>query len=266
VLALFALTSGQKKARAGVLVGLISLVAAGCTVIDAPPAIDLPAEPLMYASVVDDGFRVPAVPLSKVAPEFRRKVVPTPGTFAYDPGTVVVDPEGRYLYLVLEGGQSIRYGIGVGREGFAWSGEATIKDKQHWPKWFPPKEMVERDPKARPYAKGMDGGPRNPLGARALYLWQGGKDTLYRLHGTNDPSSIGKAVSSGCVRMLDQDVMDLYERVPLNSKVVVLSATQDFPVANIFDQLFPPEPVEQPPAPAPSKKPVKTGKGAPKKT
>ena len=249
---------------------LLALFVAGCSSTPAPK-IALPADPLMYAGVVDDGFTVSAVPLSRIEPQFRRQVVPTPGSFPYEPGTIVVDPGARFLYLVQDGGQSIRYGIGVGREGFAWNGEATIKDKQHWPKWFPPKEMVERDPKARPYAKGMDGGPANPLGARALYLWQGGKDTLYRLHGTNDPASIGKAVSSGCVRMLNQDVMDLYERVPLDTKVVVMGAPAPagFPVADILEQIFPPGLIGPPPPAVEPAKPVPAkakAKPAPKKT
>jgi lipoprotein-anchoring transpeptidase ErfK/SrfK len=193
------------------------------------PTIDPPG--VLYGAVEDDGFKVPAINLKRVDPQYLRQVVDTPSTISATPGTIVVDPGNRFLYLTLAGGKSMRYGIGVGRDGFAWSGEAVIKDKQHWPKWFPPKEMVERDPKARPYADGMDGGLRNPLGARALYLWQGNKDTLYRLHGTYDPSSIGKAVSSGCVRMFNQDIMDLYERVPLGTTVVVL------PVENEADTL-----------------------------
>src|SRR5262249_52899179 len=121
-------------------------------------------------------------------------------------------------------GRAIRYGIGVGREGFAWSGAATVKSKQEWPKWFPPADMMARDPRAAPWADGMPGGLQNPLGARALYLWQGDKDTLYRIHGTNEPWSIGRAGSSGCIRMFNQDVIDLYDRVPEGSRVVVLPA------------------------------------------
>jgi lipoprotein-anchoring transpeptidase ErfK/SrfK len=146
------------------------------------------------------------------------------------PGSIIVDPGDRFLYLVQEEGMALRYGIGVGREGFGWSGGATVGSKQHWPKWFPPKEMVERDPRAAPYANGMDGGINNPLGARALYLYQGKKDTLYRIHGTNEPWSIGTAVSSGCIRLLNQDIIDLYDRVPIGTSVVVL-ATAGRPVA-----------------------------------
>ncbi len=230
---------------AGLAVVLMSLAVAGCTS-TAKTSEELPAVPLMYASVEDDGFKVPAVPLSRIDPQFRRQMVITPSRIVAEPGTIVVDPQYRNLYLVQAGGTSVRYGIGVGREGFAWSGDATIRNKQHWPKWFPPKEMVERDPRAAPYANGMDGGLQNPLGARALYLWKDGKDTLYRIHGTNDPSSIGKAVSSGCIRMINQDVMDLYERTPMDTKVVVLAPDTSFPLADVFDQLFPPEPAASP--------------------
>jgi len=178
----------------------------------------------MYAPVVSEPFRIPPVAVRKVDPRFYRQQVPTPATITSAPGTIVVDPQNRFLYLVEAGGTSMRYGIGVGKQGFAWTGEAVIKDKQHWPKWFPPAEMVARDPRAAPYANGMDGGLQNPLGARALYLYQGDKDTLYRLHGTNEQASIGNAVSSGCIRMFNQDIIDLYERVPLGTKVVVLGS------------------------------------------
>ncbi len=108
----------------------------------------------------------------------------------------------------------MRYGVGVGREGFGWNGSATILRKAAWPKWTPPAEMVARDPSAAPWAKGMPGGPQNPLGARALYLFQNGRDILYRIHGTIEPRSIGKSMSSGCIRLLNQDVIDLYRRAP----------------------------------------------------
>ena len=137
------------------------------------------------------------------------------------PGTIIIDPQNRYLYLVQGGGRAIRYGVGVGRQGFGWSGVATIRDKQAWPDWYPPKEMIQRQPELRRQLSqlrsgiGVAGGPGNPLGARAMYLWAGGKDTLYRIHGTNEPHTIGQSVSSGCIRMLNQDVIDLYERTPL---------------------------------------------------
>ncbi len=142
------------------------------------------------------------------------------------PGTIVINTDDRFLYLVLESGQAKRYGIGVGRDGFGWSGTAMVGRKTKWPMWFPPKEMQYRDKEARRWRRGMPGGPRNPLGARALYLFQGSADTLFRIHGTRDPKSIGKAVSSGCIRMLNADVVELYDRVAPGTKVVVLPSTR----------------------------------------
>lgn len=176
----------------------------------------------MYAPVESEPHRIPAVAVNRVDPRYLRQEVPTPPHIRAAPGTIVVDPTNRFLYLVQTGGKSMRYGIGVGKAGFSWSGTAVIKDKQQWPKWFPPEEMQQRDFRARWYANGMDGGLRNPLGARALYLYQGDKDTLYRLHGTSEQSSIGRAVSSGCIRLFNQDIIDLYNRVPLGTKVIVL--------------------------------------------
>ena len=181
----------------------------------------------MYAPVPDDKFPIPGVPQGSVNPAFLRRKVAYNGPEA--PGTIVIDPSRRYLYLVQPGGSAIRYGVGVGREGFGWSGEATINSKQEWPDWYPPKEMIDRQPELKRVVVklqsgvGVAGGLRNPLGARALYLYQSGKDTLFRIHGTNEPRTIGSRVSSGCIRMVNQDVMDLYARTPLGSKVVVLS-------------------------------------------
>ena len=153
--------------------------------------------------------------------KFRRQQV-TFGT-QEKPGTIIVDPEHRFLYFIESAGQAIRYGVGVGREGFAWSGEAYIGMKRKWPRWVPPEDMVQRDVHATEWANGMPGGPKNPLGARALYLNANKMDTMYRIHGTNDPTSIGKAMSSGCVRMLNEDIADLFERAPMGTKVIVLA-------------------------------------------
>jgi lipoprotein-anchoring transpeptidase ErfK/SrfK len=150
-----------------------------------------------------------------------------------EPGTIIVDPEHRYLYLVLDSGDTaMRYGVGVGRQGFAWSGEATIGMKRRWPRWVPPEDMVYRDEKAAKWVNGMPGGPDNPLGARALYLHADGKDTLYRIHGTNEPKSIGKAMSSGCIRMLNEDVDHLFLRVEVGTRVVVLNKEDDDTIAS----------------------------------
>jgi lipoprotein-anchoring transpeptidase ErfK/SrfK len=138
------------------------------------------------------------------------------------PGTIIIVTREHRLYLVLPRGQAIRYAVGVGRDGFAWSGTARIGRRAEWPTWYPPKEMVERAATERrflPYS--LEGGKLNPLGARALYLYEGGRDTLYRIHGTNEPRSIGRSVSSGCIRMMNDDIIDLYERVSLGAKVIV---------------------------------------------
>ena len=137
------------------------------------------------------------------------------------PGTLVVDPDNRFLYHVLAYGSAVRYGVGVGRAGFAWAGDAEIGMKRRWPRWVPPREMVDRDERARKWVNGQPGGPDNPLGARALYLYANGQDTLYRIHGTNEPQSIGKAMSSGCIRMLNQDIAELYDNVIVGTPVIV---------------------------------------------
>jgi lipoprotein-anchoring transpeptidase ErfK/SrfK len=165
-------------------------------------------------------FTITPANLNKIPESFHKQLVNYP-TQEF-PGTIIIDPDSRHLYLVRENNQAVRYGVGVGRAGFAWSGEAQIGMKRRWPRWLPPEEMVVRDEKAKKWANGMPGGPENPLGARAMYLYANGVDTLYRIHGTNDPSSIGKAMSSGCVRMLNQDIADLYLRTPIGSKVIVL--------------------------------------------
>ncbi len=179
-----------------------------------------------YGEILGDPFPVPAVNLSQIDPAYLRAVISYPGIET--PGTIVVDPPRHYLYSIQEGGRALRYGVGVGRQGFGWSSTATIHDKQEWPDWYPPKEMIARQPDLRraltelQSGLGMHGGPGNPLGARAMYLWQGKKDTLYRIHGTIEPWTIGKSVSSGCIRMINQDAIDLYGRTPVGTKVIVL--------------------------------------------
>ena len=139
------------------------------------------------------------------------------------PGTIIVDSAKKYLYLVQPRGRAIRYGIGVGREGFGWGGVVKVGNKRKWPSWTPPKEMVEREWRQNKRRVGfMKGGPKNPLGARSLYLFQGNRDTIYRIHGTNEPWSIGLNMSSGCIRLLNKDVTDLYERVRVGAKVIVI--------------------------------------------
>ena len=180
----------------------------------------------IYAQVDGERFPIPALKLSDVDPTYLRKIVyyPTGET----PGTIVIDPRNHFLYFVLADGRALRYGVGVGREGFGWSGVAVIHNKQEWPDWYPPKEMIHRQPeliKAMSNLQsglGMPGGPGNPLGARAMYLWQGNKDTCSGSTVRVEPWTIGKSVSSGCIRMINQDVIDLYQRASIGTKVIVL--------------------------------------------
>jgi len=192
-----------------------------------PPDVD-PQYAFMYGSVDGERFPVPAVDLTKIDPVFLRREIayPTPEP----PGTIVIDPAGHYLYFIEPSGMATRYGVGVGKEGFSWSGVATINSKQEWPDWYPPAEMIERRPDIEPQlvdlqsGRGVPGGPRNPIGARGLYLWQGNVDTLFRIHGTTEPHTIGTSVSSGCIRMINQDAIHLYDRVPVGTQVKVLPA------------------------------------------
>ncbi|WP_349509754.1 L,D-transpeptidase [Bradyrhizobium japonicum] len=176
-----------------------------------------------YDAVSDGDYTIAAVPARDLKTRYMRQLVDDPTGESV--GTVVVDPKNRFLYLVQEGGKALRYGVGVGKAGMAWSGTAKVAIKREWPSWTPTRHMIAREPnKYVKWARGMDGGTQNPLGARALYLFRNGKDTLYRIHGTNEPWSIGQAMSSGCIRMMNQDVIDLYRRVPSGTKVVVLPA------------------------------------------
>lgn len=156
-----------------------------------------------------------------VPPEFKRKLIRLETDEV--PGTIIIDTNNKFLYLVEPGGRAIRYGVGVGKEGFGWSGIVKVGRKQEWPDWTPPPEM-----RAREAAKGhilpvhMKGGEDNPLGARAMYLYRKGRDTAFRIHGTNQPWSIGLNLSSGCIRMMNKDVTDLYDRVAIGAKVIVI--------------------------------------------
>lgn len=194
----------------------LPLFAAGCSITESG------GDHLNYAAVPHPRFPIAALSPDKIKPELRRRKVKY--DTSHKPGTVVVDTPARRLYYVLGNGEAIRYGIGVGREGLALRGGATIGRKAEWPSWTPTQNMINRDPRNRQFAGGVPGGLSNPLGARALYLYRGGRDTLFRIHGTNQPQTIGLAVSSGCIRMLNHDVIDLYERVPVGTNVVVIQA------------------------------------------
>ena len=166
-----------------------------------------------YGPVEDNGYALPGIPINKVNTKFHRQIVDY--ATGEKPGTIIVNTPNRFLYYVLPGGKAVRYGIGVGKAGFAWQGEAYIAWKQEWPTWHPPEEMAARKPEVARYVKeGMGPGLKNPLGARALYLFnEKGQDTLFRLHGTPEWASIGTAASSGCIRLMNQDIIDLYSRV-----------------------------------------------------
>ncbi len=215
--------------RRQVMLGVSSLAAlslAGCAT-TTPPAPVTPPTPAvpphilsMYAALPEERFPIPAARIDLVDPIYWRQEVDN--VTGEKPGTVVVDTPNRFLYWTMPEGRAMRYGVGIGREGFAWEGRGHIAYGREWPIWTPPAEMIERQPDLEPYRRGMEPGLENPLGPRALYIHQGNRDTLYRVHGSMDALSIGKAVSSGCVRLLFHDVIDLYERVRWGAPIVVV--------------------------------------------
>ncbi|MBC7137694.1 MAG: L,D-transpeptidase [Defluviimonas sp.] len=192
------------------------------------PPSRIPPLPAHYGAIPGEPFPVPAVPEGVVPERLWRQDVANPWPELPE-GMIVVDPAGGLLYLVKPNGRALRYGVGTGRAAFSWSGDARLQFRRKWPRWNPPDEMVARDPRLEPFSianGGMDPGPGNPLGARALYLFQNGVDTLYRIHGACEPEYLGEAVSSGCIRMLDQDVIDLHDRVRDGVPVRVLTPPQ----------------------------------------
>jgi len=205
----------MKSSIISLLTLALSLALAGCTTTTTLPLS------AYYAAIIDEGHPVEAVAAEDLDIRNLRQAVPY--RTELEPGTIVVDTGKRFLYLVRGDGTALRYGIGVGREGMEFTGTAVVGDKRRWPNWTPTPSMLAREPERyAQYAGGVPGGPANPLGARALYLYQNGRDTLFRIHGTTEPWSIGKASSSGCIRMINQDVIDLYERVEPGAKVVVI--------------------------------------------
>jgi len=216
------LRSGRLSRRsflAGSAAGLGALGLAGCTTTDGMSSMEAAQ---FYGPLPNEKFPVPAVDVSKLHPKYRRRVVRYDSKEA--PGTIIVDPSNYYVYRIEGDGNATRYGANVGREGFLWSGDAYVGRKAEWPTWTPPKEMILRQPEARKYAGGMPGGLDNPLGARTLYLYQKGVYTLYTLYSTIDPETIGSGITSGCTGLLTQDMMDLYARTPVKTKVIVLPA------------------------------------------
>ena len=172
-----------------------------------------------YGPRTDAGYQLPRIPISKVPRKYHRQIV----SFETDekPGTIIVDTNEKFLYYVMGGGEAMRYGIGVGREGFEWHGTAHIALKREWPTWTPPSAMIKRQPELAKWRGGMPPGLTNPLGARAMYLFNKGGDSGYRLHGSPEWNSIGHAMSSGCIRLMNQDIIDLYNRAEVGAKVIV---------------------------------------------
>lgn len=210
------------------LAGSAALVLSACSsarqtrLMDGLTVIDVP-EPWAshYSRRVDNGFTIPGIDIRRIPERFWRQEVDYSGS--EKAGTIVVDTAERFLYLVQAGGRAMRYGVGVGREeGLNFRGSAVIQRKAAWPNWTPTANMIRTQPERyAEYAGGMEGGLRNPLGARALYLYRNGVDTHFRLHGTIEPYTIGQSVSSGCIRLINHDIIDLYNRVPTGTRVIV---------------------------------------------
>ncbi|MBE7201076.1 MAG: L,D-transpeptidase [Parafilimonas terrae] len=203
----------------GSAMGLGALSLAGCNTSD---TLALAEARTTYGPMPGEKFPIPAVDIAKVDPKYFRRTV------SYDTkeaaGTIIVDPKNYYVYRIEDGGMATRYGANVGRDGFLWSGDAYVGRKSEWATWTPPKEMIKRQPEAAKYARGMPGGLDNPLGARTLHLYQNGAYTLYTIYATSDPETIGSGITSGCVGLLSQDMIHLYARTPVKTKVVVLPA------------------------------------------
>jgi lipoprotein-anchoring transpeptidase ErfK/SrfK len=173
-----------------------------------------------YATVSDHGFQIPALDTANIAPDLLRTEISFPSSMR--PGSILINIAARRLYLIESNERAIRYSVGVGREeALDFRGAAYVGRKEEWPRWIPTRSMIERIPRYAAYAGGMPGGLGNPLGARALYLYRGGADTYFRIHGTNEPATIGSAVSSGCIRLFDHDIIDLYDRVQIGATVYV---------------------------------------------
>ena len=219
----------HKAVTAPALIALLALTAC----VDPTLSTSASTQPLpkpdenVYVATMDAGIQIPALPVEDIPESHRRQVV------AYETdqpvGTIIINPKTRLLYYVVGKNKAIRYGISVGKAGFEWSGEAIVAEKKPWPTWTPPKEMIARKPELAKWEKGQPGGPTNPLGARAIYLTSGGRDYGYRIHGTPEWKSIGRSASSGCIRMINQDVIDLYSRLQGGEKVIVLTASGEMP-------------------------------------
>jgi lipoprotein-anchoring transpeptidase ErfK/SrfK len=198
--------------RGWLIVALIGVAVSGCTQATLETASNANQTPRDRALLANAPYAQASIPTA-----YQRHIVDYTGRER--PGTIVVDTNSRFLYYVMANHKAIRYGVTVGEQGQAWSGVATVGRMQEWPDWIPTADIQRR---LGPYPSRVAGGPRNPLGSRGIYLYENGKDTLYRIHGTNQPEYIGQAISSGCIRMTNEDVIDLYSRVRMGATVVVL--------------------------------------------
>jgi lipoprotein-anchoring transpeptidase ErfK/SrfK len=209
----------RRSFLAGAAAGLAALGLGGCQSTDSMSRAEAAK---IYGPLPNEKFAVPAVDVAKIDPKYFRRIV------RYDtkeaPGTIIIDPNNYFVYRIEGDGNATRYGANVPRKGFLWSGDAYVGRKAEWATWTPPKEMIARQPEARKYAGGMPGGLDNPLGARTLYLYQNGAYTLCTIYGTSDPDSIGTNVTSGCTGLLTHDMIDLYARTPVKTKVIILPA------------------------------------------
>ena len=206
----------SRSVLAIILVVQLGVVLGGCTHSTLSPASQASLTPRDRQLLAGAPYTQANIP-----EQYRRHIVDYP--YKDPPGTILVDSDARYLYYVQPEGKAIRYGVAVGEEAMAWSGVATVGRMAEWPDWIPTPEIQAR---LGPYPSRIQGGPANPLGARALYLYERNKDTLYRIHGTNQPEYIGQAISSGCIRMTNEDVIDLFDRVKVGATVVVLAPGQ----------------------------------------
>lgn len=209
----------RRSFLAGSAASLGALGLAGCATRD---GMSLAEASALYGPVPTEKFPIPATDISKVDPKYYRRTVQYASKEA--PGTIVVDPKNYYVYRIEEGGLATRYGANVGRDGFRWSGDAYVGRKSEWATWTPPREMIKRQPEVAKWARGMPGGLENPLGARTLHLYQNGAYTLYTIYASSEPDSIGSGITSGCVGLLSQDMIHLYNQTPVKTKVVVLPA------------------------------------------
>lgn len=223
--------------------GMAGLVACGQKLPDEPtraalaqPAPNFPPLPDFYQAITDEKFPIPAIEEGSLSPEYWRQKVTNPWPDRTH-GSIVIDPDAALLYFVETPDRATRYGVSVGAAGFDWNGTARLQFWRSWPRWNVPDTMVARRPELAPYSVangGMDAGPENPLGARALYLFQNGKDTLYRVHGDASSRELGKPVSSGCIRMLNQDVIHLNDRAVHGADVTVLPSIKPSKLTQLY--------------------------------